>query len=155
MTQSHFENELVQVQKIVVNELLHLSHVEPHLAPIAGHQVRTEQESLGLQQLDIVDFVLLDDEMPLLLQVDLLLLDQLDPCGQKLVDLGVYTQFDLLGVFYRVTDELHPHEIVEEHPLVRMELCYLHQRYHLYQFQGCPMLIQLVLFGRGVESFVQ
>ena len=71
------------------------------------------------------------------------------------MDLGVYTQFYLLGVLNRVTDELDPYEIVEEHPLVRVELCYLHQRYHLYQFQGSPMLVQLVLFGRGVESFVQ
>ena len=80
-TQSHFENKLVQVQEIVVDELLHFPHVEPHFAPITGHQVRAEQESLGLQQLDIVDFVLFYDEMPLLLQVNLLLLDQLDPRG--------------------------------------------------------------------------
>ena len=92
--------------------------------------------------------------MPLLLQIDLLFLDQLDPRGQKLMDLGIYTQFNLLCVLNRIADEFHPHKIVEKHPLVRMELCYLHQRYHFYQFQGRPMLIELVLFSRGVESFV-
>ena len=93
--------------------------------------------------------------MPLLLQIDLLLLDQLDPRRQKLMDLGVYAQFDLLCVLNRVADELHPHKIIEEHPLVRMELRNLHKRYHFYQFQSCPMLVELILFGGGVESFVQ
>jgi hypothetical protein len=58
---SHFEDELVEVEEVVVDELLHLTHIEMHLAAVAGHQVGTQQQSLGLQELEIVDFILFDN----------------------------------------------------------------------------------------------
>ncbi len=52
-----------------------------------------------------------------------------------------------------VVGELYSYEIVEEHPLMRVELCDLHQRDHFYEFEGCPMLVELILDGGGVEGF--
>ena len=37
ITDSHFENKLIQVQEVVVNQFLNLSHVEMHFAAVVGH----------------------------------------------------------------------------------------------------------------------
>lgn len=47
--------------------------------------------------------------------------------------------------------KLDPYEVVEEHPLMRMKLSYLHERYHLNQLESRPMLVQLVFDHRSIE----
>lgn len=152
---SYLEDELVQVQKIVVDEFLHLPHVEVHLAAVARHQVRTQQQRLRPQQLQVVDLVLLYNKVALLLNTDRFLLDQPHPRGQELVDLGVDVQTQFPPTLDGVVGEPDPHEVIEEHPLVRVELGYLHQRDHLDQLQGSPVLVELVLNCRGVEGLGQ
>jgi hypothetical protein len=68
------------------------------------------------------------------------------------MNLGVNTQFDFFRMFEHFAGKPDPHEVIEEHPLVRMKLSYLHQRNHLYQFQSRPVLIELILNCRSVEG---
>lgn len=63
------------------------------------------------------------------------------------MNLGVNTQFDFLAALSRIIGKFDPNEVIEEHPLMRMELSNLHQGNHLDQFQCSPVLVELVLDG--------
>ena len=121
-----FVDELIQVEEVAIDEFLHLAHVEPKPASITRHQVVTQGEGLRLQELDVIDFVLFDNEVSLLHLRPVVLLDHFHVRRQELLDLGRDVQLDFVGrVGFRV--ELQPDQVVEEGPLMRMELCDLHK----------------------------
>lgn len=59
--------ELIQIQKIILNQFLNLRHFKLHPLLIIIDQIWAQQQCLCIQQLDIINFILLYYQMSLLL----------------------------------------------------------------------------------------
>jgi hypothetical protein len=80
------------------------------------------------------------------------LFNQPDFSRQELSDFGVNVEFELAVVLNRISREAKTHKIIEEGPLMRVELRNLHQRYHLHKFKSSPMQIKPITVSRLRED---
>ena len=63
------EDKLIKVKEVVLDKFLDLLHLEVHPPLVIINQIRAEQQSLGIEQLHIINLILLYNQMPLFLNL--------------------------------------------------------------------------------------
>ena len=69
MLSLELEDKLIKVKEVVLNKFLDFLHLEVHPPLVIINQIRAEQESLGIEQLHIINLILLNNQMPLFLNL--------------------------------------------------------------------------------------
>ena len=94
------EYKLVEVEEIVFDEFFNFAHFELHPLFIVVYQVGAEEQGFGVKQLDVVDFVLLYDQMPFLLDLIRTALHHLTIGRQEPVNHRFLPQLELLLIIF-------------------------------------------------------
>lgn len=69
MISFNFVDELIQLQEVILDQLLHLIDFHTDLVLVLSYHVRAQQQCLCPQQLHIVYFVLFYDDVSLLVHL--------------------------------------------------------------------------------------